>query len=338
MTPALVEAERNTRSVVEVYKRGEYDLEVLALVRKTQILERNIQRVIRGKPEVVRTAIIALLSQGHMLIEDVPGVGKTTLAQALARSTDLAFKRIQFTSDLLPSDILGVSIFDQKSGEFNFKPGPIFSNIVLADEINRATPKTQSALLEAMSESRVTIDGKNYELPKPFMVIATQNPFEYKGTFPLPENQLDRFLMRISIGYPDYESEKEILIKFSPANPWDRIQPVISKEEVSVLQTMVERVRMDESLLDYILAIINETRNPKVFELGVSPRGAIALKRAAQACALVEGRTYCIPDDIKEMTVPVLAHRVILKHDRFVGKGREEEVIKEVLEKVKVPI
>jgi len=313
-------------------------LELSELSRKIRSLEKNIQGIIKGKSGVVKTAIIGLLSHGHMLIEDIPGVGKTTLAQALAKSTDLSFKRVQFTSDLLPSDILGVSVLDQKNGEFNFKPGPIFTNIVLADEINRATPKTQSALLEAMNESRVTIDGRNYELPKPFMVIATQNPFEYRGTFPLPENQLDRFSLRTSIGYPDYESEKEILLKFSPSNPWDGFKPVVSKEEVLVLQSMVEKVRMDDSVLDYTLTIIKETRNPKLFELGASPRGAIALKRVAQAHALVEGRTYCIPDDVKGMAVPVLAHRVIPKQDRLAGKGREEEVIKEILDRVKVPI
>ncbi len=313
-------------------------MEAFLPIKKINSLEKNIQAVIKGKPEAAKATLVAFLSQGHMLIEDVPGVGKTTLAQVLARSTDLSFKRVQFTSDLLPSDILGVSIYDQKTGEFDFKAGPIFANIILADEINRATPKTQSALLEAMSESKVTIDGKTYELPKPFMVIATQNPFEYRGTFPLPENQLDRFSMRVSIGYPDYESEKEILLKFSPANPWDGIQSVVSREEVLVIQTMVERVHLDESILDYILTIIKETRNPKVFELGVSPRGAIALKRAAQSHALIEGRAYCIPDDVKEMSVPVLSHRVILKHDRMGGNGREEEALIEVLERVKVPI
>ncbi len=313
-------------------------MEAFLPIKKINSLEKNIQTVIKGKPEAAKSTLVAFLSQGHMLIEDVPGVGKTTLAQVLARSTDLSFKRVQFTSDLLPSDILGVSIYDQKTGEFDFKPGPIFANIILADEINRATPKTQSALLEAMSESKITIDGKTYELPKPFMVIATQNPFEYRGTFPLPENQLDRFSMRVSIGYPDYESEKEILLKFSPAKPWDGIQSVVSREEVLVMQTMVERVHLDESILDYILTIIKETRNPKVFELGVSPRGAIALKRAAQSHALIEGRVYCIPDDVKEMAVPVLSHRVILKHDRMGGKGREEEALKDVLERVKVPI
>lgn len=313
-------------------------MEAFLPIKKINSLKKNIQTIIKGKPEAAKATLVAFLSQGHMLIEDVPGVGKTTLAQVLARSTDLSFKRVQFTSDLLPSDILGVSIYDQRTGEFDFKAGPIFANIILADEINRATPKTQSALLEAMSESKITIDGKTYELPKPFMVIATQNPFEYRGTFPLPENQLDRFSMRVSIGYPDYESEKEILLKFSPAKPWDGIQPVVSREEVLVMQTMVERVHLDESILDYILTIIKETRNPKVFELGVSPRGAIALKRAAQSHAFIEGRAYCIPDDVKEMAVPVLSHRVILKHDRMGGKGREEEALKDVVERVKVPI
>ncbi len=301
-------------------------------------LEKNIGGVVRGKPRIVKTAVIALLSRSHMLIEDVPGVGKTTLAQALARSTELSFKRIQFTSDLLPSDILGVSVLDQAAGDFKFKPGPVFANIVLADEINRATPKTQSALLEAMNEARVTLDGVEYELPAPFMVIATQNPFEYKGTFPLPENQLDRFAVRISIGYPDAASEKEILSAFGPTNTWSGIKPVVSRDDILALQVLSEKVRLDESILDYILAIINETRDRKLFTLGVSPRGAIALKSAAQAHALTDGRTYCIPDDVKEMAVPVLAHRVVLRDDRIGGQGGEEDAIEEVLRNVRVPV
>jgi len=313
-------------------------LEPSEFIGKIRSLEANIGSVIKGKPGIVKTAIVALLSRSHMLIEDVPGVGKTSLAHALARSTDLSFRRIQFTSDLLPSDILGVSVLEQSTGDFKFKPGPIFANIVLADEINRATPKTQSALLEAMNEAQATIDGTSYDIPKPFMVIATQNPFEYKGTFPLPENQLDRFALRISIGYPDRESEKQILSSSSPVNSWDSIKPVISKEEVTLLQKMSEKVRIDESILDYILAIINETRNPKMFELGVSPRGAIALKNTAQSRALTDGRTYCIPDDVKEMAVPVLAHRVILRNERFMGQGGEEEALREVLGSVKVPV
>ncbi len=305
---------------------------------KIRSLESNISYAIRGKPEIVKTAIVALLSKSHILIEDVPGVGKTTLAHALAKSTALSFKRIQFTSDLLPSDILGVSVLDQSAGDFIFKPGPIFANVVLADEINRATPKTQSALLEAMNEAKATIDGTVRDMPNPFMVIATQNPFEYKGTFPLPENQLDRFAIRISIGYPDRESEKQILSTPGPVNSWDGINSVISKEEIIMLQKLSERVRFDDSILDYILAIITETRNPGMFELGVSPRGAIALRSVAQALALTEGRTYCIPEDVKKMAVPVLAHRVVVRSERHMGRGGEEEAIREVLESVKVPI
>jgi MoxR-like ATPase len=321
------------RAGIEVFQ-----LDSPEFTSKIRCLEQNISTVIKGKPGIVQTAIAALLSRSHMLIEDVPGVGKTTLAHALARSTDLSFKRIQFTSDLLPSDIIGVSVLDQSTGEFRFKPGPIFANIVLADEINRATPKTQSALLEAMNEARVTADGTVHDLPKPFMVIATQNPFEYKGTFPLPENQLDRFSVRISIGYPDKNSEKEILSTFSSENSWERIEPVISSEEVIQLQKMSERVRIDESILDYILAIINETRDQKLFELGVSPRGALALKSAAQSRALADGRDYCIPDDVKEMALPVLAHRVVLRSELLKGQGGEEEAIRDVLKKVSVPM
>ncbi|HVY55580.1 MAG TPA: MoxR family ATPase [Thermodesulfobacteriota bacterium] len=301
-------------------------------------LEVNISGVIKGKPGIVKTAVVALLSGSHMLIEDVPGVGKTTLAHALARSTDLSFKRIQFTSDLLPSDILGVSVLDQSSGEFKFKPGPIFANVVLADEINRATPKTQSALLEAMNEAKATVDGTECDMPLPFMVIATQNPFEYKGTFPLPENQLDRFALRISIGYPDRESEKEILSAPGEKNPWESVNPVLSRDEVILLQKLSAGVRTDESILDYILAIVTETRNPKMFELGVSPRGAKALKSVSQSLALTEGRTYCIPEDVKRMAVPVLAHRVVVRSDRLAGRGAEEEAIREVLDRVNVPI
>ena len=304
---------------------------------KIEKLEDNIGAVIKGKPEIVKTAVAALLSRSHILIEDVPGVGKTTLAHALACSTELTFKRIQFTSDLLPSDILGVSILEQKTGEFKFKEGPIFANVVLVDEINRATPKTQSALLEAMNEAKVTIDGGEYALPEPFMVIATQNPFEYKGTFPLPENELDRFSIRISIGYPDRESEKSILREHSTVDSRERTKPVLSRQELLLLQKMSQNVKVDDSLLDYIIAIINETRNENLFELGVSPRGAIALKSAAQSTALSEGRTYCVPDDIKKMAVPVLAHRVISK-DGGLRQNPSEEVIGDILDRLPVPI
>lgn len=330
-------AARNTRNVMEGHSLVT-DSELLGLSEKIRRLEKNIQQVIKGKPEVIKTAIVALISRGHLLIEDVPGVGKTTLAQALANSVDLSFKRLQFTSDLLPTDILGVSIFDQKTGEFNFKYGPIFANVVFVDEINRATPKTQSALLEAMNESIVTIDGYSYRLPDPFMVVATQNPFEYKGTFPLPENQLDRFLMRVRIGYPDYESEMEILVKFNSLGFLNGIDPVLTKEELLQLQSMTQQVSIDESLLDYVLSIVKETRNQKYFELGVSPRGAIALKLAAQSRALLDGRSFCIPDDIKEMVIPVLSHRVVLKYEHLPEKRRQEDLLNEVLERVKVPI
>ncbi len=306
------------------------------IAQKVNLLERNIQKVVRGKKEVIRDVIVALLSGGHVLIEDVPGVGKTTLAQSLAKSTNLSYNRIQFTSDLLPSDILGVSIFDQNTTEFKFSPGPIFSSIVLADEINRATPKTQSALLQAMSESKVTVDGKTYKLIQPFIVIATQNPFEYKGTFPLPENQLDRFAIRISIGYPDYESEKEIMTNSNPYNSSDQLSPVISKDDILQLQSMVNNVTIDESILEYILDIVNKTRDNSLFDLGVSPRGTIAFKLAAQANAIVEGRDYCIPDDVKNMAVAVLAHRVIMKTETS-KVSTEEEAIKEILEQIKVP-
>lgn len=313
-------------------------MEQARVLNALESLEKNINRVIRGKPHVVRFALIALLSQGHMLIEDVPGVGKTTLANSIAKTIDLTFKRIQFTSDLMPSDILGVSVLDQTSGEFKFKPGPIFTNILLADEINRATPKTQSALLEAMNESRVTIDGKTYLLPRPFFVIATQNPHEYRGTFPLPENQLDRFALRISIGYPDRESEKEIIKSPIQSIHADSLRPVIDKGELIAMQQMVEKVFVDDDILNYMLQIVSLTRNPQHFELGVSPRGTIALKRAAQARALIDGRSFCIPDDVKEVVIPVLAHRIIPKGEGFGSRGMEEEVLRELVESIEVPI
>lgn len=330
-------AVRNTRNVMVGHSLVN-ESEISGLSEKIRRLETNIQQVIKGKPEAIKTAVVALIARGHLLIEDVPGVGKTTLAQALANSVDLSFKRLQFTSDLLPTDILGVSIFDQNTGEFNFKHGPIFANVVFVDEINRATPKTQSALLEAMNESVVTIDGYSYRLPDPFMVVATQNPFEYKGTFPLPENQLDRFLIRVRIGYPDYESEREILVQFNSLGFLNGIKPVLTKDDLLQLQSMTQQVTIDESLLDYILSIVKETRNQKYFELGVSPRGAIALKLAAQSRALLDGRMFCIPDDIKEMVIPVLSHRVVLKYEHLPEKRRQEDLLNDVLERVKVPI
>ncbi len=279
------------------------------LVRR---LEENISRALVGKTGPVRLAVVGLLARGHLLIEDVPGVGKTTLAAALARSIGAGFQRIQFTSDMLPSDVLGVSVWEPKLGEFVFKPGPLFTNIVLADEINRTTPKTQSSLLEAMNEAQVSLDHSTYPLPRPFMVLATQNPREYEGTFPLPESQLDRFLLRLRIGYPATADEKEVLRGTVAPTP-ARLQPVLTVEEVLELQDATERVRVEESVLDYLVALVTATRRSPLLSLGVSPRGSLALLRAARARALADGRDYLVPDDIKELAVAALAHRVIVK-------------------------
>jgi MoxR-like ATPase len=282
---------------------------------------------------------VALLARGHLLIEDVPGVGKTTLAQALAQSLGLSFQRIQFTSDLLPSDILGVSVFDPRKSEFEFKPGPIFANIILADEINRTTPKTQSSLLEAMNEAQVSLDHHTYRLPRPFMVLATQNPLEYQGTHPLPESQLDRFLLRIRIGYPD-ESHERLILRGAGAAVLDLLRPVLSGEAVQDLQAQVETVKVEESLLGYVMAIVQATRSHAALALGVSPRGSLALVRAAQALALTEGRSYCIPDDIKQLAIPALAHRVIPRARWEAAGDRHadaETVIREILQDVPVP-
>jgi MoxR-like ATPase len=278
-----------------------------------QRLEDNVARVIRGKREVIRLCTVCLLARGHILVEDVPGVGKTTLAQALARSLGLAFQRIQFTSDLLPSDILGVSIFNQKTQAFEFVPGPLFANVVLADEINRATPKTQSALLEGMSERKVSVERKRYALPEPFIVLATQNPIEYQGTFPLPESQLDRFLMSLSIGYPPRADEKDLLLSGGVEDILEQLKPVLTREAIVDLQERVGRVRVADKLAEYILSLAEATRHGGEFVLGVSTRGAQSLFRATQALALCEGRGYAIPDDVQRLAPPVLGHRVVLK-------------------------
>src|SRR3989449_8444638 len=281
----------------------------LELIRR---LEQNVGRALVGKPDVIRLAVIGLLARGHLLIEDVPGVGKTTLAAALARSIGAGFQRIQFTSDMLPSDVLGVSIWEPTKSEFVFKPGPLFTNFVLADEINRTTPKTQSSLLEAMNEGQVSLDHSTYPLPRPFMVLATQNPREYEGTHPLPESQLDRFLLRIRIGYPGTSDEKAILRGAgSPALP--ALEPVLTVGEILALQEATERVEIEESVLDYLMAIVAATRNSQLLSLGVSPRGSLALLRASQAHALADGRDYLVPDDVKVVAAPALAHRVMLK-------------------------
>ena len=300
-------------------------------------LEENVGRALLGKPEVVRLAIIGLVARGHLLIEDVPGVGKTTLASGLARSIGASFQRIQFTSDMLPSDVLGVSVWEPKRGEFVFKPGPLFTNIVLADEINRTTPKTQSALLEAMNEAQVSLDHSTYPLPRPFMVLATQNPREYEGTFPLPESQLDRFLLRIRIGYPGAADEKAVLRgDTAPA----ALAPVVEADAVLALQEAADRVRVEESVLDYLMALVTATRRSPLLALGVSPRGSLALLRAARARALADGRDYLLPDDVKHLAVPALAHRVIVKSSlagSAAGGMDGEAAVTAILQDVPVP-
>lgn len=304
-------------------------------------LQRAVESVVRGKPEAVKLALVCLLAEGHLLIEDVPGVGKTTLAHSLARVFDCTFRRIQFTSDLLPSDILGVSVFSASGRDFDFRKGPIFANIVLADEINRTTPKTQSALLEAMSEGRVSVDNQTYPLPRPFMVVATQNPIEHHGTYPLPDSQLDRFLLRIKMGYPGHDAEKEILRQTGLMPDLDRLRPVMHSEDILAAQAAVRDVRVDESLLDYVMAIVEATRRSEFLLIGASPRGALALRRAAQALAYFEGRDYCIPDDIKRLALPVLAHRVIVSSKYSSPYRRSEEaeaILAEILASIEIPL
>ncbi len=304
-------------------------------------LQGAIRRVIRGKDEAIELALISLLARGHLLIEDVPGVGKTTLAQALAHSFQCSFQRIQFTSDMLPSDVVGISVFNQIEQQFEFKPGPIFANIVLADEINRTTPKTQSALLEAMNEAQVTVDAHTHALPQPFMVLATQNPIEHHGTYPLPESQMDRFLIRIRMGYPARESEKEILRSQAHAHSGTNVQPVMEASDVLAMQRTVGDVRVDDSLLDYALEIIEKTRQNERLVLGVSPRGSLMLQRAAQARAFVEGRDFCLPDDFKQMVLPVFAHRVVV-NARYATTQKKvaqaEAILSEILDSTPVPL
>jgi len=305
-------------------------------------LQSSIARVIRGKDEVIRLSLVALLAKGHLLIEDVPGVGKTTLAQALAHSFHCSFQRIQFTSDLLPSDVIGTSVFNQMEQQFEFKPGPIFANVVLADEINRTTPKTQSALLEAMNEAQVTVDNRTHKLPQPFMVLATQNPIEHHGTYPLPESQLDRFLLRIRMGYPSKESEREILQQHTGGrNAAAEVSPVMEAADVDMMQHAAEQVHVDDSLRDYAIEIVERTRHSEQLTLGVSPRGLLMLQRAAQARAFLEGRDYCTPDDFKQLMLPVFAHRVVV-NTRFATTQRRsaqtEAVLREIIESARVPL
>ncbi len=308
---------------------------------KIHQLQNAIETIVRGKPEAIGLALICLLAEGHLLIEDVPGVGKTTLAQSLARAFDCTFRRIQFTSDLLPSDILGVSVFNQSSQAFDFRRGPIFAHIVLADEINRTTPKTQSALLEAMSEGKVSVDSHTHSLPRPFMVIATQNPIEHHGTYPLPESQLDRFLLRIKMGYPENDAEKEILRRENGSSGLESMQSVMQAEDIIEAQSRTAGIRLDESLLDYIMSIVEATRRSEFLLIGASPRGSLALRRAAQARAYFEGRDYCIPDDIKQLVLPVLAHRVVVssKYSSPYKQSEEAEaILAEILRSIEIPL
>jgi len=310
-----------------------------------ELLERLVDEVevaFHGKREVVRLAVAALLARGHVLFEDVPGVGKTTLAHALARAVGLTFKRIQFTSDLLPTDVLGVSVYDPRTSEFETRPGPIFTNVVLADEINRAPPRTQSGLLQAMQEGKVTIDDGTFDLPRPFMVMATQNPLEHHGTYPLPESQLDRFLMRLTIGYPDAEAERRILLEATEVDVLlDRIEPVLAPDQILRLQDRVLAVHAEPHLVDYLMELVRGTRDDPRFQMGVSPRGAIALFRASRAYALVDGRSYVVPDDVQRLLIPCLAHRLLPTGLTTATADAHEEaarILEEIRAEVPVPV
>jgi MoxR-like ATPase len=309
--------------------------------QRAAALESALRAIIRGQDQVVRLALVTLFSHGHLLIEGVPGVGKTTLAQALSRALDVSFQRVQFTSDMLPSDVLGISMYSTVEQRFEFKRGPVFTNILLADEINRTTPKTQSALLEAMNEYQVTVDRDSYPLPQPFLVIATQNPVEHHGTYPLPESQLDRFLIRAHMSYPEGSSERQILRSEAGAARLDDVRPVLSGADILFIQDEVTRVQVDEALVDYALNIVNLTRESTYLSLGVSPRGGMALYRAAQAMALMEGRTFTTPEDFKALAVHVFAHRVVIsgRYSSTLKKtDQAEQILRDIIESVPVPV
>lgn len=298
----------------------------------------NIQKVIVGKREVIELTLVALLCEGHILIEDVPGIGKTMLAKAIARSIGCAFRRIQFTPDLLPSDVTGISFFNQKNQAFEFRPGPLMAQVVLADEINRATPRTQSALLEAMQEHQLTIDGETYSLPRPFMVLATQNPIELEGTFPLPEAQIDRFLIQLGLGYPSEEEENDILLRFEREDPLETLGPVVDAAVLLEMQREVRTIRVEESVRRYIVQVARATREHPAVELGVSPRGTLSLYKTAQALAAIEGREYVIPDDVKRLAPYVLTHRIIISTQTRLRGRTPEEVMMEIVDSVPVPV
>jgi MoxR-like ATPase len=309
--------------------------------RRAAELERALRSVIRGQDDILRLALVSIFAKGHLLIEGAPGVGKTTLAQALARAIDCTFQRVQFTSDMLPSDVLGISIYSAIEQKFEFKRGPVFANVLLADEINRTTPKTQSALLEAMNEGQVTVDAHSYSLPQPFLVIATQNPIEHHGTYPLPESQLDRFLMRVRMGYPDGEAEREILRSEAGSAQLENLRPVLNAADVLEIQQAVTQVHVDEALITYALAIVRKTRESDHLSLGVSPRGSQMYYHAAQAMAFLDGRDYCTPEDFKPLAVAILAHRVVVSslYSSTLRKSEQaEQVLREIVDSVPVPV
>jgi MoxR-like ATPase len=312
--------------------------EIRRVQEATRAVRQNASRVIVGKEEVIDLLMAALLCEGHVLFEDVPGIGKTTLAKTLARSLGCTFQRIQFTPDLLPSDITGITFFNQKKGEFEFRPGPLLAQVVLADEINRATPRTQSALLEAMEERQISVERETVLLPRPFIVLATQNPIELEGTFPLPEAQLDRFLMRLRLDYPSQSEERLILQRFKEEQPLQELQPVLAGEQLEVLQRMIRRVRVEPAVESYIVELVRATRNHSGVELGVSPRGTLALYRASQAYAAIHGRFYVIPDDVKRVARPVLSHRLIATSQTRLHGRVMEQIIEDVLHSVPVPV
>jgi MoxR-like ATPase len=301
-------------------------------------LRQNIQKVIVGKEEVINMALIAMLCEGHLLLEDVPGTGKTTLAKTIAASLGCAFRRVQFTPDLLPSDVTGIYYYNQREQEFEFRPGPIFSQILLADEINRATPRTQSALLEAMQERQVTVDIATHKLPRPFLMLATQNPIELEGTFPLPEAQLDRFLMKVAIGYPDHQEENDILLRFERDDPLETLGQVAEPEEILTMQEQVREIRVEASLRNYIVNVCRATRHHEDIDLGASPRATMALYRTCQALAAIRGRTFIIPDDVKTLAPFVLTHRLMVNPQTRLRGRRPEDVIREVVDTVSVPV